>query len=156
MLTVAIFVIVLLIFGGAILRLLAKIFFSALGLTLSVATFAFKLFCIFFGVLAGVIFLILQKILPIAAKYLSTATLWGISALVTVAMAIYAFGRKIFNGESFTEIIEKLIPHENPSRRTDISLLLIELADSIHTDILSKLENPYERILKFFKPLSNE
>lgn len=151
MLTVAIFAIVLLIFGGAILRLLAKIFFSALVLTLSAATFAFKLFCIFFGVLAGVIFLILQKILPIAAKYLSTATLWGISALVTVAMAIYAFGRKIFNGESFTEIIEKLIPHENPSRRTDFSLLLIELADSIHTDILSKLENQSDKIFKFFQ-----
>lgn len=144
---------VLLIFGAGILRLLGKIFLSALGLTLSAATFIFKVLCVFFGLLAGVIFLILQKIIPVAAKYFSTAATWLIAAIVTAGLLIYAAGRNIFHGESITDFIKKLIPHENYSRRTDFSLFVIELADSVHSDIVSKLETQYEKILQFFKPL---
>lgn len=151
MLKLAILAVVLLIFGGGILRVLAKIFFSALGLALSVAAFVFKLFCIFFGLLAGAIFLVLQKILPVAAKYLSVAATWTISAVVTVGLILYATSRKIFHGESITEFITKLLPNKRISPATDFSLLAIELADSVHSDIVSKLESQYEKILKFFK-----
>lgn len=152
MILLAILLIIFLIFGAESLKLLTKIFFSALNLTVSAAILIFKLICIFFGVLAGVIFLLMQKILPCAVKYLSTAATWLISAIVTFALLIYAVGRNIFHGENIIEFIKKLIPNERVSIRTDFSLLLIELANSIHSDIVSKLETQYQKILRFFKP----
>ena len=148
----ALTIIVLLIFGVGILRVLAKIFLGALSLTLSAATFIFKIFCIFFGILAGVIFLILQKLVPFAIKHLSTAVMWIIAAIVTLGLTIYAAGRNIFYGESILDFIKKLIPHkEISSRRTDFLLLLIELADSIQSEISEELKSQYEQVLSFFK-----
>lgn len=154
MFKLAILLVVLLIFGAGILRVLAKIFLSALSLTLSAATSVFKIFCVFFGVLAGVIFLILQRLIPVAAKYLSTAATWLIAATVTVGLLIYAAGRNFLHGESILEFIKKLIPHE--THGTDFSLLLIELTDSIQSDIVSKLKAQYEKITSFFKPFDSE
>ena len=134
--------------GIIFFRLLAKI----LGLTLS----ASKIFIIILGVLAGIFFLILQKVIPFLAKHLSTAATWIIAAIVTGGLLIYAAGRKIFCGESISDFIKKLIPHKEFSRRTDFSLLLIELADSIQADIFSKLKTQYEKIFSFFKPIDGE
>lgn len=157
MFKLAILLVVLLIFGVGILRVLAKIFLGALSVTLSAATSVFKIFCVFFGVLAGVIFLILQRLIPIAAKYLSTAATWLIAATVTVGLLIYAAGRNFLHGESILEFIKKLIPREEiSSRRTDFSILLIELTDSIQSDIVSKLKAQYEKITDFFKPFDSE
>ncbi len=154
MLKLAIFLVVMLTFGAEILRLLGKIFLSALSLTFSAATFAFKLFCIFLGIFSGAIFLILQNLVPFLAKHLTRAVPWIISAFVTIGLLIYAAGRNIFHGESITEFIEKLISHkEISSRRTDFSLLVIELADSIQADISEKLKSQYETVLNFFKPV---
>lgn len=141
----AILIMFLLTVGTIFFRLLAKI----LGLTLS----ASKIFVIIFGVLAGIFFLILQKLIPFLAKHLSTAATWIIAAIVTGGLMIYAAGRNIFCGESFFDFIKKLIPHkEFPSRRTDFSLLVIELADSIQADISIKLKTQYEKIFNFLKP----
>lgn len=156
MLKLAILLIILLIFGAGILRLLAKIFLYALGLTVSAATFAFKLFCIFFGVLAGVIFLILQKLVPFVIKHLSRAATWIIAAIVTAGLLIYAAGRNIFYGENIFDFIKKLIPNKRVSSRTDFSLLAIEIADAVNSDIISKLKAQYETITDFFKPFDSE
>lgn len=156
MLKLAILLIILLIFGGAILRLLAKLFLYALGLTFSVASFFFKCFCVFFGVMAGVIFLILQKLVPFAVKHLSRAITWIIAAIVTAGLLIYAAGRNIFHGENILDFIKNLIPNKRVSINTDFSLLLIELADAVHSDIISKFNAQYETILDFFKPIDDE
>ena len=100
-----------------------------------------------------IFFLILQKLIPFLAKNLSTAATWIIAAIVTGGLMIYAAGRNIFCGESFFDFIKKLIPHkEFSSRRTDFSLLVIELADSIQADISIKLKTQYEKIFNFLKP----
>lgn len=148
MFTLAVLLIILLIIGAGFFRLLAKI----LGLTLS----ASKIFIIILGVLAGIFFLILQKLIPFLAKHLPTAATWIIAAIVTGGLLIYAAGRKLFCGESISDFIKKLIPHKEISRRTDFSLLLIELADSIQADIFSKLKTQYEKIFSFFKPIDGE
>ena len=144
----AILIMFLLTVGTIFFRLLAKI----LGLTLS----ASKIFVISFGVLAAIFFLILQKLIPFLAKHLSTAATWIIAAIVTGGLMIYAAGRNIFCGESFFDFIKKLIPHKEFSRRTDFSLLVIELADSIQADISIKLKMQYEKIFNFFKPFDGE
>lgn len=155
MLGVGIAAVVLLIFGAGILRFIGRIFFMTLGVVMSAAFFAFKLLCIFFGVLAALIFVALRQLLPFAAKHLATAVPWAISALVAFGLTVYAFGRHLFHGDNAIEFLEKLIPpKEIPSRRTEFSLLLIELTDSIHEDILSRLEVQIELIREFFKPLS--
>ncbi len=148
----ALTIIILLIFGAGILRVFAKFFLAVFSLTFSAATFAFKLFCIFLGILAGVIFLILQNLVPFLAKHLARAVPWIISAFVTAGLLIYAAGRNIFHGESITEFIEKLIPHKDESsRRKDFSISLIELADSIQADISEKLKSQYKQVLNFLK-----
>ena len=144
----AILIMFLLTVGIIFFRLLAKI----LGLTLS----ASKFFVIFLGVLTGIFFMILQKLIPFLAKHLSTSAMWIISAVVTGGLMIYATGRKIFYGESISDFIKKLIPHVEISRRTDFSLLVIELADSIQADISEKLKMQYEKIFNFFKPFDGE
>ena len=153
MLILATVAIILLIFGAGVLRVSAKIFFAALSLILSAAILTFKAICVFIAVLAGVIFLALQKITPYAVKYLSTAATWLIAALVTAALLIYAAGRNILHGENFVEFVKELIPNKRISIRTDFSLLIIEVADAVHSEIVSKLETQYKKILAFFKPL---
>ena len=150
MFKLAVLLVVLLIFGAGILRVLAKIFLGALSLTLSAATSVFKIFCIIWGVF----FLILQKLIPFFAKHLATAATWIIAAVVTAGLIIYAAGRNFFHGESISAFIKKLIPHE--THGTDFSLLLIELADSIQSDIVSKLKAQYEKITDFLKPFDSE
>lgn len=118
------------------------------------ANLALKLFCISLGIIAGVIFLLVHKIIPYVIKYVPLAITWTISAIVTLALMIYAGGRKIFHGESIIDFVKNLIPNKKFSQQTDFSLLAIELADSINSDITSKLKNQYEKILRFFKPLN--
>lgn len=150
MLGAVIAAIFLLVFGAGILRLVGQFFITAV-------VFAFKVICVFFGVLAALIYMVLRQLVPFVAKHLAIAVPWAISALVTAGLIIYAVGRKIFHGESVTAFVEKLIPpKEIPSRGTDFSLLVIELADSIHADILSRLEIQIELVREFFKPLRNE
>ena len=152
MFMLALTIIILLVFGAGILRTLAKLFLAAFSLTFSVATFAFKLFLIFLGILAGAIFLILQNLVPFLAKHLTRAVPWIISAVVTAGLLIYAAARNIFHGESITEFIEKLIPHKDESsRRKDFSISVIELADSIQADISEKLKAQYKEVVNFFK-----
>lgn len=149
MLGAVIAAILLLIFGAGILRLVGQFFITAV-------VFAFKLVCVFFGVLAALIYMVLRQLVPFVAKQLAVAVPWAISALVTAGLIIYAVGRKIFHGESVTAFVEKLIPPRETSRGTDFSLLVIELADSIHADILSRLEIQIALVREFFKPLRNE
>ena len=154
MLEAGIAAVLVLIFGAGILRFIGRIFFMALSAVMSAALFAFKLLCIFFGVLAALIFVALRQLIPFAAKHLAVAVPWAISALVTGGLVVYAFGRHILHGENAIEFLEKLIPQRENSRRTDFSLLLIELTDSIHEDILSRLEVQFELIREIFKPLN--
>ena len=153
MLEAGIAAVLVLIFGAGILRFIGRIFFMALSAVMSAALFAFKLLCIFFGVLAALIFVALRQLIPFAAKHLAVAVPWAISALVAFGLTVYAFGRHILHGENAIEFLEKLIPQRENSRRTDFSLLLIELTDSIHEDILSRLEVQFELIREIFKPL---
>lgn len=82
------------------------------------------------------------------------AVTWTISAIVTFALLTYAGGRKIFHGESITDFVKKLIPNKRISQETDFSLLAIEIADAINSDITSKLKQQYKKILKFFNPFN--
>ena len=82
------------------------------------------------------------------------AITWIISVIVTIALLIYAGGRKIFHGESITDFVKKLIPNKRISPKTDFSLLAIEIADAINSDITSKLKQQYKKILKFFNPFN--
>lgn len=154
MLGVGIAVVVLLFFGAGFLQLIGRIFLTVLNVAMSAAIFAFKLMCLFFLVLAALIFIALRQLVPFVAKHLATAVPWAISALVAFGLTVYAFGRHFLHGENAIVFLEKLIPpKEIPSRRTEFSLLLIELTDSIHEDILSRLEVQFELIREFFKPL---
>lgn len=147
--------ILLLVFGAGILRLVGNVLLTALGLMMSAAIFAFKLVCVFFGVLAALIYMVLRQLVPFVAQHLAVAIPWVISALVAAGLIFYALGRKILHGESVTAFVEKLIPpREIPSRGTDFSLLVIELADSIHTEIVSKLEAQLAQVREIFRPLS--
>ncbi|MBO4402012.1 MAG: hypothetical protein J5809_09255 [Selenomonadaceae bacterium] len=148
MLGAIIAVILFLIFGAGILRLVGQFFITAV-------VFAFKLICIFFGVLAALIYMVLRQLVPFVAKHLAVAVPWAISALVAFGLTVYAFGRHIFHGENAIVFLEKLIPQRENSRRTEFSLLLIELTDSIHADILSRLEVQIELIREFFRPLND-
>ena len=147
MFEIAVAIIVLLILGGAFLLVLFKI--SLRGI-LSVATFIFKMFCVFFGVMAGVIFLLLQKAIPFLVKHLSTAILWIISTIISFALAVYALSRKILHGESFTEFMAQLIPNKDLLHGKDFSLSAIAIIDAIHSEIISKLEMHYQKIFRFF------
>ncbi len=151
-LILTILAIILLIFGAEIFRFLSK--FSSLNLIAYAANLVLKTFCILLGIIAGVIFLILQKIIPYVIKYLPMAVTWTISAIVTFALLTYAGGRKIFHGESITDFVKKLIPNKRISQETDFSLLAIEIADAINSDITSKLKQQYKKILKFFNPFN--
>ena len=94
-----------------------------------------------------------EKIIPFAAKYFPVFVTWLISAIVTLALLIYAVVRNILYGVSITKFIKNLIPNKRISDKTNFSLLLVEVADSIKIDISAKLKFQYEKILSFFKPL---
>ena len=126
------------------------------GLLLRILIFALKLVCAVFGVLAALIYMILRQLVPFVAKHLAVAVPWLISALVAFGLTIYAFGRHFVHGENAIVFLEKLIPpKEFPSRRTEFSLLLIELTDSIHADIVEKLQAQVDLLRDFFKPVSD-
>ena len=94
-----------------------------------------------------------EKIIPFAAKYFLVFVTWLISAIVTLALLIYAVGRTILYGVSITKFIKNLIPNKRISDKTNFGLLLVEVADSIKIDISARLKFQYEKILSFFKPL---
>ena len=93
---------------------------------------------------SSVISFLSQKVLPFAAKYFPIFITWLISAIVTFGLLIYATGRKFLYGESITKFIKQLIPNKRISDRTEFLLLLVEVADSIKSDISTKLNFQYE------------
>ncbi len=136
---------ILLLFGAGICQLLLRM-----------SIFAFNLICLVLFALVLLIYLTLRLFVPFVAKKLALAVPWLISAIVALGLTIYAFGRHFLHGENAIVFLEKLIPQRGFSRRTDFSLLVIALADSVHADIVEKLQAQIEllrKIWQFFPPV---
>ncbi len=134
--------VILLICGLGFLRLIFQALTIFLGVFIGAVMVLFKAICVLIGVLAASIYLALKKIIPVVANALT----WLIPSLITFFVALVAFGRKFFMGENELDFVETMLPKKEFPRRSDFWLTLMELNESLHTEIVTRFEQQAQEI----------